>query len=291
MSQTAASDWFTFWAGPRCIAVSCQLQSILMLLAIDIGNTHISLGLHDGLIWQRHWRLRTEHDKTEDEYGIYFKTLLREAEVTDRIESAIISSVVPPLTSTISAVCRSYLGLEAFIVDFEADTGVPVLTENPAEVGADRIVNAAAVHHLYPGPAVVVDMGTATTFDVVSGNGELVGVAIAPGLGLAASALSNRASQLGRVALEAPPVAIGRNTVHAMQSGLVFGYVALVEGMVKRIINEWGEQNVQVIGTGGLISVIQAQTDLFDHIEPWLTLDGLKAIHARHTSNTEGEPT
>jgi len=262
-----------------------------MLLAIDIGNTHISLGLHDGLLWQRHWRLRTVHNKTEDEYGIYFKTLVLEAEVTDQIESAIISSVVPPLTATISAVCRRYLGLESFIVDSEADTGVPVLTENPAEVGADRIVNAAAVHSLFPGPTVVVDMGTATTFDIVSGKGELVGVAIAPGLGLAASALSHGAAQLGRVALEAPPVAIGRNTVHAMQSGLVFGYVALVEGMVKRIISEWGEQNVKVIGTGGLISVIQDQTDLFDHIEPWLTLYGLKVIHARTISKTEGNST
>lgn len=262
-----------------------------MLLAIDIGNTHITLGLYDRGEWRRQWRLRTDHDKTEDEYGIYIKTLLWEEEVSDKIEAAIISSVVPPLTVSFSAVCRRYLGREALVVDSDALTGVRILTDNPAEVGADRIVNAAAAHYLYYGPVIVVDMGTATTFDVVSTEGDLVGVAIAPGLGLAASALSDKAAQLGRVALEAPPKAIGRNTVHAMQSGLVFGYVALVEGMVKRIKSEWGEQDAQIVGTGGLISIIQDHTDLFDHIEPWLTLVGLRVIYRLNTSNPLGTDT
>jgi type III pantothenate kinase len=259
-----------------------------MLLAIDIGNTHITLGLFDRGEWRRQWRLRTVHDKTEDEYGIYIKTLLREEVVSDKVEAAILSSVVPPLTVSFRAVCRRYLGIKALVVDSESLTGVRILTDNPAEVGADRIVNAAAAHYLYSGPVIVVDMGTATTFDVVSADGDLIGVAIAPGLGLAATALSDKAAQLGRVALQAPPNAIGRNTTQAMQSGLVFGYVALVEGMVKRIISEWGEQNVQVVGTGGLISIIEEHTDLFDHIKPWLTLVGLREIYRLNTSNPVG---
>jgi type III pantothenate kinase len=260
-----------------------------MLLAIDIGNTHITLGLFDKGAWRRQWRLRTEHDKTEDEYGIYIKTLLWEEEVSDRIDAAIISSVVPPLSTAFVAVCQRYLGREPLVVDSRANTGVRILTDNPAEVGADRIVNTAAAHALYPGAAIVVDMGTATTFDVVSAKGELVGVAIAPGLGLAAAALSNKAAQLGRVSLEAPPSAIGQNTVHAMQSGIIFGYTALVEGMVRRLISEWGEQDVQVIGTGGLISIINEHTDVFDHIEPWLTLDGLRVIYQLNASDLPGQ--
>ncbi|MFN2187545.1 MAG: type III pantothenate kinase [Candidatus Promineifilaceae bacterium] len=249
-----------------------------MLLAIDIGNTNITLGLHDGIDWRRQWRLRTVHDKTQDEYGVYLKSLLSGEQIDSDLETVILSSVVPPLTSTFKGVCRSYLDINPFVVDSSANTGVRILTDNPSEVGADRIVNAAAAHALYRSPAVVVDMGTATTFDVVSASGDLVGVSIAPGLGTAAAALTSRAAQLGHVALEAPPSAIGTNTVHAMQSGLVFGYTALVEGMVNRIVKEWGEEDVLVIGTGGLISIIQEQTNLFDHIEPWLTLDGLKAI-------------
>jgi type III pantothenate kinase len=257
-----------------------------MLLAIDIGNTHITLGLSDGNDWPSHWRLRTDHDKTVDEYGVYIKTLLGDENVNNGVEDVIISSVVPPLTSTFMTMCRDYLRREALKVDSNSVTGVRILTENPAEVGADRIVNAAAAHYLSPGHAIVVDMGTATTFDVVSAEGDLVGVAIAPGLGLAASALSEKAAQLGRVALEVPPQAIGRNTIHAMQSGIMFGYIALIEGMVKRIVSEWGVGGVQVIGTGGLISAIESHTELFDHIEPWLTLVGLRVIYELNTSGT-----
>ncbi len=260
----------------------------LMLLAIDIGNTHITLGLYDGENWRRQWRLHTDLEKTEDEYGISIKTLLWEEEVSNKVDSAIISSVVPPLTASFAGVCRNYLNRSPLIVDSESKTGVRILTDNPAEVGADRIVNAAAAHHLCAGPSIVVDMGTATTFDIVSAVGELVGVAIAPGLGLAASALSSRAAQLGTVALEAPSEVIGRNTVHAMQSGIVYGYIALVEGMVERISSEWDMDGVNVIGTGGLISVIEPHTDVFSHVEPWLTLIGLTVIHQLNTSEDPG---
>jgi type III pantothenate kinase len=250
-----------------------------MLMAIDIGNTNITLGLCDGQEWLRQWRLRTVHDMTVDEYGVYLKALLRELSAADMVDGVIISCVVPPLTTTFAEVSRSYLGQEALQVNAETKTGIRILTENPAEVGADRIVNAAAAHHLYTGPSIVVDMGTATTLDVVSAAGELLGVVIAPGLGLAADALSSRAAQLGRVALEAPPSAIGRNTVQAMQSGLVFGYVALIEGMIRRISNELETEDIRVIGTGGLISNIAAHTSMIDHVEPWLTLTGLELIY------------
>jgi type III pantothenate kinase len=250
-----------------------------MLLAIDIGNTNITLGLLVDNKWQRQWRLRTVHDMTVDEYGVYLRTLLDGAGANNSVTNIVMSSVVPPLTSTFSSVCRQYLEVEPFIVTSETNTGIQVVTETPSEVGADRVVNAAAAHSLFPEDLIVVDMGTATTFDVVSAEGHLIGVAISPGLDLAASALSNRAAQLGYVALEAPPQAVGRNTVHAMQSGLVFGYVALIEGMVKRMSSEMSWDDYRVIGTGGHIEIIRPHTDIIDHYEPWLTLFGLQLIY------------
>jgi type III pantothenate kinase len=267
-----------------------------MLLAIDVGNTNITLGLWNGREWKNQWRLRTVHDKTVDEYGVYLKSLLREVDAAEKVTAAIISSVVPPLTGTFIAVCQTYLGQDPLLVTAETDTGIIIATDNPAEVGADRIVDAAAAHHLYPGYSIVVDIGTATTFDVVSDKGELLGVAIAPGLGVAASALSSRAAQLGRVALEAPPQAIGRNTVHAMQSGLIFGYVGLIEGLIQRITAELNQTydtpgnpiRPQIIGTGGLITIVAPETNVIDHIAPWLTLTGLRVIYERNQAPTPG---
>jgi type III pantothenate kinase len=268
-----------------------------MLLAVDIGNTNITLGLWNGRAWANQWRLRTVHDKTIDEYGVYLKSLLREGEAAEKVTAAIISSVVPPLTGTFIAVCKTYLDLEPMLVTAQTDTGIIIATDNPSEVGADRIVDAAAAHYLYPGYSIVVDIGTATTFDVVSDKGELLGVAIAPGLGVAAAALSSRAAQLGRVALEAPPHAIGTNTVHAMQSGLIFGYVGLMEGLIQRITAELNQQfaapdtpiKPKVIGTGGLITIIAPETDHIDHIAPWLTLTGLRIIYERNQENPPGQ--
>lgn len=252
-----------------------------MLLAIDIGNTHITLGLWDGQTWQLQWRLRTVNDKTVDEYGIYLKMLLSEVGLTGAVNDVIFSSVVPPLSKTFAAVCERYLGCSAAQVNAAMDTGIRVATENPAEVGADRIVNAAAAYHLYPGACIIVDMGTATTLDVVSDDGALLGVIIAPGLELAAEALTMRAAQLGRVALEAPPHVLGRNTVHAMQSGLIFGYTSLIEGLVRRLQDEMDVADATVIGTGGLINVITPHTEAIDEVEPWLTLTGLRLISER----------
>jgi type III pantothenate kinase len=263
-----------------------------MLLAIDIGNTHITLGLWDGHEWQLQWRLRTVADKTTDEYGIYLKTLLREGKRVGAVDQAIMASVVPKLSTTFANMCRRYLDLEPLQVGSDTVTGIRVATENPQEVGADRIANAAAAYTLYAGPSIVIDMGTATTFDVISAAGELIGVAIAPGLQLATDALAERAAQLSRVALQAPPQAIGRNTVQAMQSGCVFGYVALVEGLTRRLLAELetagaGGQPVHVIGTGGLISLITPHTNLIHQVEPWLTLTGLCVINDLNRARAE----
>jgi type III pantothenate kinase len=224
---------------------------------------------------------------TVDEYGVYLTTLLDGAEANRHINDVVMSSVVPPLTSTFATVCRDYLQAEPLLVTLETKTGIEVVTENPAEVGADRIVNAAGAHHLYGDNLIIVDMGTATTFDVVSSAGQLVGVAISPGLSLAASALSSHAAQLGHVALEAPPRAVGKNTVHAMQSGLVFGFVALIEGMVARLSAEMAWEKYRVIGTGGLIDVISRETEVINNLEPWLTLHGLQVIFDLNTGDRE----
>jgi type III pantothenate kinase len=259
-----------------------------MLLAIDIGNTNVTLGLWDGEQWRYQWRLRTVHENTVDEYGLALRNLLREFDLAGRVERVVLASVVPPLTATFDDACRRYLEHGPFHVRAESQNAIRVKTDNPAEVGADRIANAVAAYHLFPGPSIVIDMGSATTFDVVSSAGDLLGVAIAPGIQLAHDALASRAAQLSRVALEAPPSAIGRNTVQAMQSGLVYGYVGLIEGLVSRLRDELSAlessdgaapaRAVRVIATGGLISLITPHTALIDHVDPWLTLNGIRLI-------------
>lgn len=254
-----------------------------MLLTIDIGNTNITLGVWDGRNWQHEWRLRTAHERTSDEYGIMLTNLLRESRLLRAINEVIVSSVVPPLTTTFGMLCHDYLNLEPLIIRPDLDTGIVVATDNPQEVGTDRIVNTAAAYHLFPGPSIVVDMGTATTFDVISAKGALLGVAIAPGLRLAADALATHAAQLSQVPLQAAPRAIGTNTIHAVQSGLIFGYVSLIEGMIARIKAEHpdGPDGIHTIGTGGLIKLVAPHTAVIDHIDPWLTLTGLRVINER----------
>jgi type III pantothenate kinase len=249
-----------------------------MLLAIDIGNTNITLGLYQEDELGSRWRLATDHERMPDEYGLQFIGLLTQSgAVASNLHGICLASVVPPLTGRVAEACRRYLGLEPLVVDAGVKTGVRVRYEDPRAVGADRIVDAVAVQHLYGGPACVVDFGTATTFDAISANGEYLGGAIAPGIGIAADALYQRTSKLLRVELQRPPAAIGRNTMHAMQSGLVFGYVGLVEGMVARFRLELGGQ-MKVIATGGLAEIIARETKVIDILAPWLTLDGLQII-------------
>lgn len=249
-----------------------------MLLAIDIGNTNITMGLYDGDQLGPRWRLATNHERMPDEYGLQLVGLLSHAgHPPGDITGICLASVVPPLTGKMVEACRQYLGPEPLVVDAGVKTGVRIRYEDPRAVGADRIVDAAAVKEFYGCPACVVDFGTATTFDGISANGDYLGGAIAPGIGIAAEALFLRAAKLPRVDLQRPPAAIGRNTVHAMQSGLLFGYVSLVEGMVARFHKELGP-NTKVIGTGGLAEIIARETQAIQIIAPWLTLDGLRIV-------------
>jgi type III pantothenate kinase len=250
-----------------------------MLLAIDIGNTNITLGLYTDDTLGPRWRLATVHERMPDEYGLQLIGLLNLAEIkTGDITAAAIASVVPPLTGTWVQLCQRYLKVEPLVVDAGVKTGVRVRYDDPKQVGADRIVDAAAAYKLYGGPACIVDFGTGTTFDAVSETGDYLGGAIAPGIGIAADALFQRASKLPRVDLVRPPSAIGKNTVHSMQSGLVFGYVGLVEGMVARFRKELGP-NMKVIGTGGLAELMAKETEVIQFIAPWLTLDGLRIVY------------
>jgi type III pantothenate kinase len=249
-----------------------------MLLAIDIGNTNITLGLYRDLELMAAWRLATDHERMQDEYGIQIIGLLEHAGYRpEDIHGIALASVVPPLTGTFLQACENYIHQQPLVVDAGVKTGVSIRYEDPKAVGADRVVDAAAVQELYGGPACVVDFGTATTFDAISAEGDYLGGAIAPGIGIAAEALFLRTAKLPRVDLSRPPSVIGRNTVHAMQSGLVFGYVSLVEGMVDRFRSELGPE-MKVIATGGLAEIIAAETEVIQIIAPWLTLDGLRLV-------------
>jgi len=249
-----------------------------MLLAIDLGNTNLTLGLYRGEERVAAWRLATAHERMPDEYGLQILGLLQHVGSGPAdLHGAILASVVPPLTGTLVQACETYLGCRPLVVDTGVKTGVRIRYEDPKAVGADRVVDAAAVQKLYGGPACVVDFGTATTFDALSAEGDYLGGAIAPGIGIAADALFQRTAKLLRVDLSRPPGPIGRNTVHAIQSGLLFGYVGLVEGMVARFRKELGPE-MKVIGTGGLVELIAAETDVIQIKAPWLTLDGLRLV-------------
>ena len=257
-----------------------------MLLCIDIGNTNIVLGLYEGEKLAHHWRIATGRERLADEYGPLLLVQLEHAgRRADDIHDAAIASVVPPLTGAFVELCRRYVGVvDPLVVDAGVRTGVRIRYDNPREVGADRVVDAAAAFRKYGGPACIVDFGTGTTFDAISADGEYLGGAIAPGIGIAAWALTERTAKLPRVEIAPPPQAIGRNTVHSMQSGLLFGYVGLVEGMVARFRKELGE-DMRVIATGGLAELIARETDVFQVVDPWLTLEGLRLIYALNRSD------
>ncbi|MBV6391732.1 MAG: Type III pantothenate kinase [Anaerolineales bacterium] len=249
-----------------------------MLLTIDIGNTNLTLGLYEGGKLGAHWRLATDHNRMPDEYGLQFLGLLQNAgETLKDIEGISLASVVPPLTGRVIQACREYLKQEPLVVDAGVKTGIKVRYEDPKAVGADRICDAVAVMKLYGGAACVVDFGTATTFNAITKDGEYLGGAITAGINLAAEALYTRAAKLPRIDLQVPPSVIGRNTVHAMQSGLLFGYVSMVEGMVARFRAELGS-DMKVVATGGLAETVAKETKVIGIIAPWLTLEGLRLI-------------
>ncbi len=249
-----------------------------MLLAIDIGNTNLTLGLYAGETLGPHWRLATDQDRMPDEYGLQLLGLLERANCgEDCLTGIVLASVVPNLTGRVIQACQKYLKLEPLVVDAGVKTGIRIRYEDPKAVGADRVADAVAVMHIHGGPACVIDFGTATTFNAVTAAGDYLGGAITVGVNLAAEALFTRAAKLPRIDLQRPPSVIGRNTVHAMQSGLLFGYVSMVEGMVARFMIELGSE-MKVIATGGLAEIVAKETDVIDIISPWLTLDGLRII-------------
>ncbi|MFQ3566791.1 MAG: type III pantothenate kinase [Aggregatilineales bacterium] len=258
----------------------------MSLLAVDIGNTNIHIGLLRDGHWAISWRARTVAEKMPDEYAMLLRNLLRTADLDfDAVDDVIIGSVVPLLTSAFVELARRYLKVEPLVVTHEINTGVRIAIDQPEQAGADRIINSAAVVALYGGPAIVVDFGTATTFDIVSADGAYCGGAIAPGIMLAHDALVSRAARLHKVDLLPPPSPIGANTIHAMQSGLFWGYVALIEGMVARLKAAMDErfsapaQTIKVIATGGLAPLFNAHTPVIDIIAPELTLEGLRTIY------------
>jgi type III pantothenate kinase len=256
-----------------------------VLLVLDVGNTKTAIGVHFQGKWIADWRITTHLDHLADEYYVLLKSLLEDADLSfQKLHGAALASVVPPLTATFEELIVRVLGKKPVIVGPGVRTGVQIKIENPREVGADRIANTAAVHQLYGGPAIVIDLGTATTFDVVSKDGDYLGGAIAPGLGIAADALVRRTAKLPKVELTFPENAVGSNTVAAMQSGLVIGYVGLVKELVLRLKKELGG-DPKVIATGGMAEMISAWTEVIDVVSPQLTLEGIRIIYELNTTS------
>jgi type III pantothenate kinase len=257
-----------------------------MLLAIDVGNTNIVFGVFEGDRLVESWRLATLRERTSDEIGIWVAQLFEHRALdASKVTGMVMGSVVPPLTGTFLTMAQRYFGMTPLNVDSTVDTGLPILYKNPAEVGADRLLNGVAAYRLYgrerQAPMVIVDFGTATTFDAISANGEYLGGIITPGLQISADALFQRAARLPRVDLRKPCEVIGRTTVGAIESGLYYGYAALVEGLVERMVQELGPNTV-CIATGGLAGIIEPEVDAIDLVDPDLTLQGLRMVWERN---------
>ena len=253
-----------------------------MLLVFDIGNSNIVLGTYEGKKLLRHWRISTDRQKTGDEYGMLINNLFRFQGIRmSDVDAIIISSVVPPLVVPLAKMCERYFHLRPLIVGPGIKTGIKLKYENPREIGADRIVNSVGAYEQFGGPLIVVDIGTATTFDIVADNGDYLGGVIAPGIGISSEALFQRAAQLPRVALVTPRTIICRNTVTAMQAGVIFGFVGQIDEIVRRIKAEM-KQDMRVIATGGMAKMISRESKSIDKVDNFLTLTGLRVLYERN---------
>ena len=254
-----------------------------MLLAIEQGNTNTLFAVHDGASWVAQWRTATQSTRTADEYAVWLFQLLSMTGLRfDMLDACIISSVVPQSVFNLRNLSRRYLKVEPLVIGENVDLGIPVRLEKPSEAGADRLVNAIGAHVVYPGDLIVIDSGTATTFDVIAADGGFEGGVIAPGINLSMEALHAAAAKLPRVAIRRPERTIGRDTVGAMQAGVFWGYIALIEGLVARMKVEWGAP-MTVIGTGGVASLFEGATTSIDRFDPDLTIRGLLEIWRRNT--------
>lgn len=252
------------------------------LLVIDVGNTNTVLGLYHGETLEEHWRVATSPQTTTDELGVLYRSLFAAHGIDPHVVgAAVVASVVPPIDHAVRRACSRYFDVEPLFVSPRSDLGIGIDYDNPLEVGADRLVNAVAAYERFHKACLIIDFGTATTFDIVDAKGTYVGGVIAPGLGVSLDALIARAAKLPKVEIRKPPSIVGRNTISAIQAGTVYGYIGLVDGIIRRIIDHYPDESFAILATGGLANLIGQESDYIESVEPFLTLEGLRLIHAR----------